>query len=54
MHVVLSGVRPAVYTHLEQTGIIDQLGRENVLPTFAEAQRRAVALYEEISGEVSK
>ena len=49
VHVVLSGVRPAVYTHLEQTGIIDQLGRENVLPTFAEAQKRAVALYEEIT-----
>ena len=54
VHVVLSGVRPAVYTHLEQTGIIDQLGRENVLPTFAEAQRRAVALYEEITEAVAK
>ena len=54
VHVVLSGVRPAVYTHLEQTGIIDQLGRENVLPTFAEAQKRALALYEEITEAVAK
>lgn len=54
VHVVLSGVRPAVYTHLEQTGIIDQVGRENVLPTFAEAQKRALALYEEITEAVGK
>ena len=54
VHVVLSGVRPAVYTHLEQTGIIDLLGRENVLPTFAEAQKRALALYEEISEAAPK
>ena len=54
VHVVLSGVRPAVYTHLEQTGIIDLLGRENVLPTFAEAQKRALALYEEISATAPK
>ena len=54
VHIILSGVRPAVYTHLEQTGIIDQLGRENVLPTFAEAQKRALALYEEISATAAK
>jgi high affinity sulphate transporter 1 len=44
IQVVLSGVRPSVYAHLEQTGIIDLLGRENILPTFAEAQIRARAL----------
>ena len=54
VHIILSGVRPAVYTHLEQTGIIDQLGRKNVLPTFAEAQKRALALYDEISATAAK
>lgn len=40
IHLVLSGVQPEVYKELEQSGLLDELGRENVCDNIHKALER--------------
>ena len=40
-HFVISGIQPEVYTELEKSGLLDKLGRENVLTNIDDALKRA-------------
>jgi SulP family sulfate permease len=38
---IISGIQPAVYAELEKSGLLDKLGKENVLTTIDNALKRA-------------
>ncbi|HTA83520.1 MAG TPA: sulfate permease [Bacteroidia bacterium] len=46
-HFVVSGIQPEVYTEFEKSGLLDKLGKENVLTNIEDALKRA----EEILGQ---
>ncbi len=39
-HFVISGIQPEVYTELEKSGLLDKLGKENVLTNIDDALKR--------------
>lgn len=45
--VILSGVQPQVREVLEQSGVVEILGEENILPNIKEASARALSFIEE-------
>ena len=45
--IILSGVQPEVYKTLQQAGVIELLGEENVTSNIAEARQRAFAFIED-------
>ena len=49
-HIILSGVNESVYREIERSGILDQVGKENVLDHIHKAIKRA----EELSKEYDK
>ena len=46
--VILSGVNPKVYHAIERAGLVDQIGRENVLDHIDKALKRAEELSREL------
>jgi len=40
-HFVISGIQPEVYTEFEKSGLLDKLGKENVLTNIEDALKRA-------------
>lgn len=45
--VILSGVQPQVHEVLRQSGVVELLGEENILPNIKEASQRALSFVEE-------
>ena len=47
--LILSGVNKKVYSAIERTGIVDKLGKENVLNNIDQALARAEELAKQIN-----